>query len=132
MEMPITPSYAVPCHRAMAKLRRTAGLTQSEVAERLGVSSRTISAWERGETSPRVVQVLGYLEAVGSDFGELATVMQGERPLNASELTAGELREVVGAVKVAFTAQIVRQDRDLADLEARLGRILWEAEVPPS
>lgn len=38
----------------IAVLRRTKGLTQSELGERLGVSFQAVSKWERGETLPDV------------------------------------------------------------------------------
>lgn len=36
--------------------RVNANLQQKEVAKRLGVSNKTISAWENGETAPRIDQ----------------------------------------------------------------------------
>ncbi len=34
------------------------GMTQSEVAKALEVSSKTVSAWEKGKTSPRAIDFL--------------------------------------------------------------------------
>ena len=39
-------------------LRRDAGLTQQELAEKLGVTNRTISKWETGETFPETSQLV--------------------------------------------------------------------------
>ncbi|MCW2720489.1 helix-turn-helix transcriptional regulator [Pseudonocardia sp.] len=38
----------------LAHLRRNAGLTQTEVAERAGLRAQQISLWERGDHSPRL------------------------------------------------------------------------------
>lgn len=38
----------------LAAVRRQKGMTQNEVAERLGVSFQAVSLWERGETSPDI------------------------------------------------------------------------------
>ncbi len=38
----------------IAVLRKTKGLTQSELGERIGVSFQAVSKWERGETLPDV------------------------------------------------------------------------------
>lgn len=39
-------------------LRRGAGMTQQELAEKLGVTNRTISKWETGETFPETAQLI--------------------------------------------------------------------------
>jgi hypothetical protein len=46
LDRPPSPGYLVT-------LRDALGLTQREMGERLGVSSLTISRWERGELRPR-------------------------------------------------------------------------------
>lgn len=37
---------------AIRRLRRAAGLSQEELAERLGVSRQSVSLWEQGNTQP--------------------------------------------------------------------------------
>ncbi|MCD7819063.1 MAG: helix-turn-helix domain-containing protein [Lachnospiraceae bacterium] len=49
----------------LAAARRQNGMTQNEVAERLGVSFQAVSLWERGETSPDIEKLV-----------ELASVFQ--------------------------------------------------------
>lgn len=54
----------------LRELRQDAGLTQQQVAERIGVSQRQVSKIERGDLdSAKIGTIRGYLEAVG---GELA------------------------------------------------------------
>ena len=54
----------------LRELRQDAGLTQQQVAERIGVSQRQVSKIERGDLdSAKVGTIRGYLEAAG---GELA------------------------------------------------------------
>ena len=40
--------------KQIASLRKTKGLTQGELGERLGVSFQAVSKWERGETLPDI------------------------------------------------------------------------------
>jgi transcriptional regulator with XRE-family HTH domain len=38
--------------KALAKARSEAGLTQSQLAEILGIKANTVARWERGERTP--------------------------------------------------------------------------------
>lgn len=40
--------------RQIAELRKSKGITQSELGERIGVSFQAVSKWERGETLPDI------------------------------------------------------------------------------
>lgn len=62
----------------LATLRREKGLTQREVAERLGVSNKTVSSWERGTVMPDILLLPGIAELYG---------------VTADEILAGERRE---------------------------------------
>jgi transcriptional regulator with XRE-family HTH domain len=61
----------------LSQLRIEAGLTQTQLAEEVGVSSRTVQFWESGlvrpsfETLQRLVQVLGpsVLDAFSKEAG---------------------------------------------------------------
>ncbi len=58
----------VRAHRLL-ELREEAGLTQAEVAERIGVGQRQVSKIEHGDLdSTKVGTVRRYLEAVGGDL----------------------------------------------------------------
>jgi transcriptional regulator with XRE-family HTH domain len=61
-----------PLHEVLVELRRRANLSQEEVAERAGVSPRTIGALERGERSAPQRETLRRLAAaLGADPAEL-------------------------------------------------------------
>ena len=53
----------------LRELREAAGLTQAEVAARIGVSQRQVSKIERGDlNNSRIGTIRGYLAAVGGDL----------------------------------------------------------------
>ena len=51
----------------LVKLRKSAGLTQWELADRLGKPQSFISKSERGERRLDVIELLTIIEAVGAD-----------------------------------------------------------------
>lgn len=53
------------------RLRRAAGLSQEELAGRLGVSRQSVSLWEQGETNPTVENIYAMAEVLGVSFNEL-------------------------------------------------------------
>lgn len=53
----------------LRELRKAVGLTQEELAERIGIGQRQVSKIERGDLdSARVGTIRKYLEAVGGDL----------------------------------------------------------------
>lgn len=63
----------------LAAARKNKGMTQSDVAERLGVSFQAVSLWERGETTPEIdkLEDLAKLYQISLDW--LLTGKQEER-----------------------------------------------------
>lgn len=60
----------------LATLRRANGYTQQEVAEKLGVSNRTLSSWETDRTAPDLL----VLPAIADLYGVTADeILRGER-----------------------------------------------------
>lgn len=62
----------------LATLRRANGFTQQEVADRLGISNRTLSAWERGTALPDILLLPALAELYGVTTDE---ILNGERKL---------------------------------------------------
>ena len=61
------------------RLRRELGLTQLQLAGRLGVSDKAVSKWERGLGSPEVSTLPRLSQVLGVD---LARMLQGDLPPN--------------------------------------------------
>ena len=64
----------------MAALRKANGLTQQEVADRLNVSNKAVSRWERDECAPDISVLPALAELLGVTCDEL---LKGERITNA-------------------------------------------------
>ena len=69
--------------RALRKLRRTVGLTQQELAARLGTSQSAVSTWEREGDTPRVDTLARILKAC--DF-EADIVLRHRDDVDQSQL----------------------------------------------
>ena len=82
--------------------RNKAGLSQMELAERLGVSRQAVSRWESGDTTPTMdkLKALAKLYGVSLDwlFGDTA---DGEPPEAAKpEADLGECRKLVAVARM--------------------------------
>ena len=55
----------------IARLRRAAGLTQAELAEKLNYSDKAISKWERGESMPDVLTLMQLARELGTDMNDI-------------------------------------------------------------
>ena len=73
---------------AIKAARRAAGLTQAELAQKLGVTPQTVSQYERGLINPKLETLQKFADALGVDAWNLSDPMfvgQGGAP----QLTAG-------------------------------------------
>lgn len=55
---------------SLASARVNAGMTQEEIAHKMGVSKKTIINWEKGNTSPSfaVIQMLSSMYNIPADY----------------------------------------------------------------
>lgn len=60
-----------PFRLFLAEWRKSKGLTQEQVAQRLGASQITVSRWETGERRPDLNAQAALAEALGVDFADL-------------------------------------------------------------
>lgn len=74
----------------IAALRKANGMTQKELAERLNVSDKTISRWERGDGAPDLAAVPAIAEIFGVTCDEL---LRGERKSPTERAGATEENE---------------------------------------
>ena len=51
--------------------RLAAGLTQSQLAERIGVAAQHVGRWERGERKPKIDALIRIADALGCDVRDL-------------------------------------------------------------
>ena len=69
-------------------LREKKGLTQTELADILGISSKAVSKWERGESVPDV----GTLKAIADMFGVTVDYLLCEHDVNEKPMATNHTR----------------------------------------
>jgi len=72
--LPSAAEYAA-LGRALKELRRSAGLTQKQAAEIIGIRSTFVSLIERGQRGMRWHTLLAMLRAYGADLRTLADAL---------------------------------------------------------
>ena len=73
----------------LAALRKAGGLTQKELAEKLNVSDKSVSRWERDEGAPDLAPIPVIAEIFGVTSDEL---LRGERRTSAETGSAQQAR----------------------------------------
>lgn len=71
----------------LAMLRRESGLTQAEVAEKLGISDRTLSSWERDTRYPDILLLPELADLYGVTADE---ILRGERKVETPHAEGAE------------------------------------------
>lgn len=88
------------------RLRRDAGLTQAELADRAGTSQPAIAAYEAGRKSPSLATLRRLAGAAG-----LEVVVDFQRPLTREELRSLALHEAIAGKLDETPAEVVAQAR---------------------
>ena len=78
--MPARPDFPLPPHvlerrrilgERLLELRRAAGLSQDQLASRVGLDRRSIQRYERAERDPRFTDLLLIADALGQTIEDL-------------------------------------------------------------
>lgn len=93
----------------LSALRKANGMTQKELAERLNVSDKAVSRWERNESCPDITLIPVIADIFGVTSDEL---LRGERnsignPVKETERTEKEIAHFLESVRFCFLIQTV-------------------------
>jgi transcriptional regulator with XRE-family HTH domain len=100
--------------RLIREARRLGGLTQADLAQRLGTAQSAISNWERGRDTPRIDTLARILEACGFEadmtFRRLDDVDRAQIRQNLAMTPAARLESVRNVSKVRARARTVERE----------------------
>jgi transcriptional regulator with XRE-family HTH domain len=85
-------SRRTPFGQRLAALRQERGLTQTQLAEKLGTTQRVITYWERGSVALRADQLAALAQALDSSTDQLLGAATAPRKAQAGPV--GRLRQV--------------------------------------
>lgn len=78
----------------IARLRKEKGMTQQELADRLGVTDKAVSKWERGLACPDIACLPQVAEILGVNVDELLSGLRSESPHPFRELSRGDIKDM--------------------------------------
>ena len=64
----------------LSRLRRDAGLTQAELAEKLGISYQAVSSWERGASMPDIGKLMDLARVLNTTVDYILSGEKDEVP----------------------------------------------------
>jgi len=100
----------------VAELRKEKGFTQQELAEKLFVSNKAVSKWERGQSLPDIGLLTPLADLLGVTVAEL---LKGER-MEGETLDTCEVKELVGQA-VRFSTE----EQEKKQRTSKLWRLAW-------
>ena len=100
--------------RLIREARRLGGLTQADLARRLGTTQSAVSNWERGRDTPRVDTLARILEACGFEadmtFRRLDDVDRAQIRQNLAMTPAERLESVRNVAQLRAKARPVERE----------------------
>ena len=102
----------MPMNEIIREKRKSLGLTQEQVAERLGVSAPAVNKWEKGATYPDVTLLPALARLLGTDLNTLLCFQDGLSQQEIAQITkraAAVLEQEGTAQGFAFVMQKVRE-----------------------
>lgn len=92
----------------VSELRREKGMTQKDLAQRLFVSDKAVSKWERGLSLPDI----SLLQPMADILGVSVTELLGGQRMTAREPSAVEVEQIVESAVAVLTAQEEERQRE--------------------
>ncbi len=91
----------------IASLRKAKGMTQAELADRLNITDKAVSKWERGLSCPDIALLPKLAEIFGVSVDELMqvreTAVPAKKPTDIPALIRVILKGVAAAMGIAVT-----------------------------
>ena len=84
----------------ISTLRKERGMTQKELAEKMGVSDKAVSKWERNLSCPDVTTIAHLAEVLGTSVEQLLDVQPTEKVKDSPKVDIADL--ILKAIPLAM------------------------------
>ena len=107
----------------IAELRKQHGMTQLELAEKMGVTDKAVSKWERDLSCPDISSIPNLAEVLGVSVEELMQVKkEAEAPVSkVAEIMEIAPKAVAMAMGIAVTVLTILNELDVKSGMVMLG-----------
>ena len=89
-------------YEKLYELRRASGMSQEELAEKLGVSRQAVSKWESGATQPELSKLIELSKLYNVSVDELLSLEHAKSQQDAAEAPTTSSTETAFAEKLSF------------------------------
>ena len=89
-------------YEKLYELRRASGMSQEELAEKLGVSRQAVSKWESGATQPELGKLIELSKLYSVSVDELLSLEHAKPEQDAAESPVQSNAEKAPAEKLSF------------------------------
>lgn len=110
---------------AIQQMRKKMRISQTEFAERIGVSLRTVGSWERGESVPSAEQIWNCAVVLGCSPNEILCWDDERSHEDSGEHLTSEEREIVGCYRESTFERkksLMQTARDSADMSKEMAK----------
>lgn len=118
--------------KRLKKYRTDLGLKQEELADKIGVSQKTISSWEVGRSEPVMGEVIKLCKIFDCSIADLT----GTREKQVGEITVEDIYAKLPTMElesirhlIAYAEKICHQKNEKQHLEAQIVNLQYQLEM---
>ena len=111
-------------YEKLYELRRASGMSQEELAEKLGVSRQAVSKWESGATQPELSKLIELSKLYSVSVDELLSLEHANPEQDAAESPVQSNAEKAPAEKLSFRDLCVQHRKIVGGVAAALAALI--------
>ena len=115
-------------YEKLYELRRASGMSQEELAEKLGVSRQAVSKWESGATQPELSKLIELSKLYSVSVDELLSLEHAKPEQDAAESPVQSNAEKAPAEKLSFRDFCIQHKKIIGGAAVALAALVASAQ----